>query len=319
MRNIMSGKHIFVFLLTASCISISLFSCKKERTDPVNSTSDYSPPVGFYFLNQPEEQTFKIDSVKGGPIVGKDGTRLFPDKKIFMHPDSSDFRYPYFIRLVELYTIKDMILANKPSVATDVVLETGGEIRVRAFQDFSTPPLVLRPGKKFHMNLDTTKNLATGMGVYYGFTKDSIDNWTKDVSSLDPKINPDTLSAVVNTPDFYAMSIARMGWVSCAKEYTSLKPKDILTFTAEGNNIQNIDIFISFNAVRSVMKVRNLKSFPIPEGTDITIIAIGSDVGKSIPLVYDKQTMIVKGGQQVKLNMQPIAETDLLNILAALK
>ena len=303
------------FLLLSGLFCIAFISCKKDRVPAKTVTGDYASPSSFYTQYQQPEQVFQIDSLSSGPLFGKEGTQLFPDKNIFMYPNGSNFTYPYTIKLIEIYTGKDMILSNMPSVATSNILETGGEIRARAFK--GTQELVLRPGKKFHMQLDSNKTLLTGMSVYYGFVSNSINDWTKNLSSLDPTISPDTLSSVVNTPYLYSMNIGRMGWVNCARLYTSSKPTSVLTFTATGTNTQNIDVFIVFTSIHSVMKAYNMKSYPIPDGTPITVVAISRDLNQNSSLVYDKQTITVNGNQQVALNLVTTTDANLLSILSA--
>ena len=297
-------------------IAMHSTSCKKDRV-PAKTTGNFASPTSFYDQYKQEEQVFEIDSLSKGPLFGKMGTQLFPDKTIFMNPDGTDFNYPYLIKLIEIYSAKDMILSNMPSIASQTILETGGEIRVRAFKD--AQELVLRPNKKFHMELDSTTSLLTAMSVYYGFPNNSITDWTNNLTSLDPKIAPDNLSSVVNTPFFYSMNIGRMGWVSCAKLHDNTNPTGVISFTAEGSNTQNIDIFLVFANIHSVMKVHDMKSYSIPLGTQFTVIAIAKDVNKNNALVYDMQNITMNSVQQRALTLVETTDANLISVLSAFK
>ena len=302
-----SASLLFVF-------AIAFLSCKKDRLPAQNTGGNYASASSFYTQYQQPEQVFQIDSVPGGPLFGHMGTQLFPDKNIFMYPNGSNFTYPYTIKLIEIYPGKDMILSSMPSVAGTGILETGGEIRVRAFK--GTTELVLRPGKKFHMQLDTNASLLSGMSMYYGFPNGSITDWTNNLTSLDPTISPDTLSSVVNTPYLYSVNIGRMGWVNCARAYSNSSTTSTLSFTSTGTNTQNIDIFLVFSSIHSVMKVYNMQSYPIPNGSQVTMVAMARDANQNNSMVYDKQIITVNGNQQITLNMQSITDANLLNILS---
>lgn len=313
MKDLIKRSAVFAIILVSFLATFS--SCKKERLD-AQSGGDYSSPSAFYNQYQQQEQVFTVDSPGVGPIIGQMGTKWFGDRTIFMFPDSQDITYPFILKMTEIYPAKDMILSNLPTVGGGNILESGGEIRIRAFKN--NIELVLKPGKKYYMELDTSATpLLNGMSVYYGFNNGSITDWTNNIASLDPSISPDTLSSVTNQPLFYAMNVARVGWANCARLF-SASPTTTLTFTSKGTNIQNIDIFLVFKNIKSVMKVYNLQSGAIPVGTELTVVAIAKDQNQSNALVYDSQAITVSSNQQITLDMKTISDQDLLNILSAL-
>jgi hypothetical protein len=305
---------IAIFFLFA----IILFSaCAKKRAEAKLPAPNYASPSSFYTQYQQPVQTFTVDSPGTGPIIGKEGTKLSGDASIFMYPNGQSIIYPFILKLIEVYTIKDMILSNLPSVGGGKILETGGEISIRAYK--GSQELVLKPTKKYFMELDTNPSLLTGMSVFYGFQSGSITDWTNNLTSLDASINPDNLSSVTNQPLFYDMTIGRMGWVNCARLYSNASATTTISFTSQGTNTQNIDVFLAFKNIHSMMRVYNLTSQAIPVGTNLTVIGISRDSNQSNSMVYEAQDITVSSGQQVTLNLQPISDAALLSALGAYK
>jgi len=310
-------------LFSLFVLTVFISSCTKERlADEKTAGPSYTSASSFYTANQQQEQTFQVDSPGTKPIIGKMGTILSGYDSIFMTPSGQSIYYPYTLKLIEIYPVKDMILSNMPSVGGGNILETGGEIRIRAFK--GSTELVLKPGKRYPMLLDTNNTLLSNMKVFYGFANTagstSFTDWTSNVTSLDPSINPDNLSQVVNYPLFYGMDIARMGWVNCARNYSNSSPTTPITFAAAGTNPQNIDIFLVFKDIHSMTQVYNLKSQPIPLGTNLTIVAISRDSNSGNTLVYDKQDITVSAaGMSVTLNMVSTTDANLLSILSTFK
>lgn len=296
---------------------IASTSCKKDRAAAKIPAPNFASPASFYTQYQQPVQTFTVDSPGTGPIIGKEGTKLSGDASIFMYPNGQNVYYPFTLKLIEVYTGKDMILSNLPSIAGGKILETGGEISIRAYK--GSQELVLKPGKKYFMELDTNTNLLTGMSVFYGFPNGNYTDWTNNLTSLDATINPDNLSSVLNMPLFYDMTIGRMGWVNCARLYTNANATTTISFTSQGTNTQNIDVFLVFKNIHSVMQVRGLVSQPVPVGTNLTVVAISRDSNQNNSMVYQAQDITVSSGMTVTLDLQPVSDAALLAALGVYK
>jgi hypothetical protein len=307
----MSVKQCAVVILA---LSVVFQACKKDRA-AAKPALGYTSGSAFYNKYQQQEQVFQVDSPGTGPIIGKMGTKLYPYANIFMFPNGANVTYPFTVKLIEIYPVKDIILSNMPTVAGGKIMESKAEIRARAFK--GTTELVLRPGRKFGMETATVSNMLTGMSVFYGFPNGSITDWTNNVTTLDPTITPDTLSSVANLTSSYAMTIARMGWTACARLLSYTGGTSAITITATGNNPQNIDVFLVFkNNPTSVMKAYNLQSGQIPLGTQVTMVAIAYD--QTGALVYDMQSLTVTSGMTVTLNPVATTESALLGVLSGL-
>lgn len=313
-------KFVITGMAATFLLSIIIFtSCAKKRADDKKTLPNYVSASSFYTTYQQPEQTFTVDTPGTAPIIGKEGTILSGWDSIFMYPSGQSISYPFTLKLVEVYTLKDMILSNLPPIGGGKILESGGEIRIRAFK--GATELVLKPGKKYSMLLDTSSTpLLSGMSVHYGFPNGTITDWTNNVTTLDASINPDNLSAVINMPvQAYFMNIARMGWVNCARQFSSSAATTTISFTSQGTNTQNIDVFLVFKNIHSMMQVYNLTSQPIPIGTNLTVVAISRDSNQNNAMAYQAQDITVTAGMQVTLNLASITDANLLGQLAGYK
>lgn len=293
---------LFYFALAITIIT----ACSKDRLDSEKEEVDeYGSMDSFYDQNKQEEQEFVIDSGGTGPIIGNMDTKIFVSKDLFMHQDSSAVDWPYIIKLIEIYPVKDIILWELPTVAGGNILESAAQIRVRAFK--GSEELLLKPGKNYYVELDTMQNLNSNMKVYYGFNSNNYIDWA---------VATDAFSSVITDSIFYySMFISKMGWVDCARLHSS-GSNTTITFSAQGNHTENIDIFLVFKDFNSVMQVYNLQSGQVPVGGEITVIAMA--MNQDGDYVLHNEDITVTSNHQITLNLQVVSESALLNTLDGL-
>lgn len=259
-------------LALITCLTTMVFlsgACKKDRVQQ----DDYQDMESFYTDNEEEEQEITVDSLSSGScyVVAKKGTRICVTRDMLRDAAGNDIpSYPFQLKVIELYSIKDMILRRQPSVAGSAILETSAEIKVRPFKNGDE--VFLKPGRKYFMETATLSSTSPGMTSYYGYVNSGLNDWTSTISTFIPGF-VDTLSSVAVTPAYYALTPATSGYVSAAQLHTSSASNTQITFTSTGTNTQNIQIFISFSGYKSVMRVFNLVSYPIPVGETITFVA----------------------------------------------
>lgn len=286
------------FTIIAICAA-ALTSCKSERDD---KNDEYSSMDEFCNKHRQEEQEFTIDSTGTGPIVGKQGTKLWSgDTSIFMFPNGGNVTYPFTIKLIELYPESDFMEFPMSTVSNSTLTEAAGAVRIRAFKNGTE--LVLKPGKTYYTEMTDTNNLLQNMKVYYGENKDVDVDWTmsNDV-------------AVTNASSYY-IGMKQMGWMMCAKPHVSA-PTTKVTLTADGSGTDNIDVYITAKNYFSVVKVKKLKSIEIPTGEDVRIVAMAMDQNGKYRLHYSTHNVTV--GLTLKLDLNVVTEQELLDKLASL-
>ena len=172
---------------------------------------------------------------------------------------------------MELYTPKDMIYYQMPTVASDTILETAGEIRLRAFKNGTE--LLLRPGCSDAVKMPNASP-QNYMRVFYGYQVSNYINWTDNPVPLG--VTGGFIPAFGTTSGGYLGSIARLGWINCdvtrggANNHT-------LSFVSSTDILTNVAIFVYFPATKTVMQVYNVVSGSIPDGSAVKIVAIAVD------------------------------------------
>lgn len=303
----MKNSNVFKILFLTTLFFTILFSCSKKRisTPPLNS---YNSPNSYLDSKQQAEQEFTIDSSGSGPIIGNQGTKIWTGKQCLMLPTGDSVIWPFKIKLVELYTPKDMIYYRMPTVASGNILETDGEIRLRAFK--GTTELVIKPGGcgvQIEMPNAAPKSY---MRVHYGF---STSDWTDNPASLGvvTSLNP-VFSA---TSYGYLNLIAKLGWINCGINAGSPTSSN-LTFSSTVDDLTNVAIFVYVSGKKTVMQVSSLTSGQIPNGSNIKIVAIGLDGGGQ--LFSFNQNLTITANTPIDVTMTATTDASLTSLLNSL-
>lgn len=309
--NLSSGLLLSLIAIASFIIS----SCSKDRIEQ-KSLKEYDSQATNNYLDSKKqaEQEFTVDTSGSGPIIGNQGTTIAGAKNCLMLPNGDTVAFPFTVKLVELYTPKDMIYYRMPTVASDTIMETDGEIRVRAFKNGTE--LSLMPGCDFAITMPNAapKNY---MRVFYGFNASTYTNWTDIPASLGVTTSVSPVFSTNSTS--YSAQIAKLGWVNCGyKRGSSNNHK--LTFVSATDNLTNVSIFVYFpgtNAARGgVMQIYNTVSGPIPDGSNVKIVAIASDAGGQ--LYSFNKTLTVNANENIEVTMAAIADADLTTLLNGL-
>ncbi|HKR03761.1 MAG TPA: hypothetical protein VJY62_03930 [Bacteroidia bacterium] len=291
-------KYLQIAFSSLILFVLALSACKKDRV----VQDDYQSMDSFYNQYKEEEQEYVIDSSGSCPLVCKKGTKLCASADLLQFSGGTGVTYPFTLKVVELYSIKEMLLWRAPATAGGGILETSAEIRVRPFKNGTE--VELKPNKTYYMEMDTMPNLQSSMQMFYGHDSNGIIDWSNSGSSVS-----------VNSY-FYILNVGETGWVSSARPHTSTAQNTTITITAAGTNTQNIEIYLTFANFKGLMKITNLVSGSVPIGEQVKLFAMAKNQNNDY--VLDQQTFTVTGNQQITLNMQVVSEASLLAALDAL-
>jgi hypothetical protein len=273
---------------------IAFASCSKDRLEK----DDFSAMDDFYNEHRQEEQEYLIDSGGTCPLIAKYQTRICLGKSALSLPDGSAFNYPWKLKVVELYSIKDMMLWPMHGMNGDSLLEISAMIRLRAFKDDTE--LKLRAGANYLVETDTLNPVNQNMLVHYGSQEPDMVNWT---------ISNDTISTILSGPETYQMKLGALGWFMAARN-AGATPFTNIRFTATGNNTQNIEVFLVLRNFKGLTKVSNLQSMPIPVGEQVTLFAMAKK--STGAYVLHKENFTVTAGMEKALEMEEVSEDALL-------
>jgi hypothetical protein len=305
MKNKLNGLLLF---LSATLMLIA--ACSKQRVE-MNS---YSLPEQFMYDNRPQEQEFILNGDSGGPIIGNQNTHLWMDSSIFMYTNGNDVSYPITIKLIEVYTPKDMELYAMPTIAQGNLLVTAGEIRVRAFKD--NEELVLKPGRVYPAQTPA-QNPVSQMSIFYGKQVGDITDWEDNASAVSSNPGIDALEVIVpDTAMFYNLFVPVMGWINCDYFYNSSDPLTTITFESTDDDLTNVMKFLYFPGIQSVMQVYGNTSGNVPVGSTVKVLCFALNSSGNMCHFY--QEINVTANQTVNVTLTEIAETDLIALMAGL-
>lgn len=277
-----------------------LLSCSKDRIEETK-TDSFSSLDEFYDENKVEEQEFIINNEDStGHITGNQGSEIYGGRSLFMFSNRADeVTFPYKIKLIELYKYDDIIFYQMPTPHSDGILNSGGEIRVRAFKD--DEELVLKPTLHYIANFSSTAT-ESDMKVFYGnLNGEKFSDWSMAADA----------SSVAVTSGKYVASIYKMGWVTPAKNRTGNKAD--ITFTIDGSGGENIGLAIVFKDFHGVITGKNLKLTDVPVGESATIVAMAKDQDGNYRL--HQQDITITGATTIKLDMKTVTKEALLSAL----
>lgn len=296
------------FFLTIVTTFTFIFGCKKDRIQKPQLNS-YNSPNTYLDSKKEEEQEFDIDSAGTCPLIGKKGTKICFGRECLMFPNGDTVAYPFKIKLVELYTPKAMIYYQMPTVASNHILETDGEIRLRAFKNGTE--LLLKPNgcsAQIEMPNAAPKNY---MRVFYGYNN---TDWTDNpatlgiTSSLNPVFSPTSYG--------YLNQIAKFGWINCGSD-ASNSSSSALTFTSTVDDLTNVAIFIHIPGKKTVMQVgSSLTSQPIPNGSNVNVILIAVDGSNQLYSFF--QNLTVTSNTQIDVTLNSTTDANLTTLLSGL-
>lgn len=282
-------------------VSTVFYSCSKQRVTKA-ALNSYSPVNSYLASKEQPTQTFVIDSAGKGPIIGNQGTELWGAKNCLLTPTGDTIGYPFTITLVELYTAKDMIYYEMPTVAGGTILETSGEIRLQAFK--GTTQLALKPSQNcFEIQMPCAAPIS-GMDAWYGITTGGNPDWTNT------PLTPFTTNATS-----YTTYPAMLGWINCG-QLAGSATNSTLSFTSTTDDLTNVGIFVYIPATKTVMQAYNNATTAIPDGSNVKIVAIGVDASGGLHSFYQTQT--ITSANTVSITLSSTTDAALTTLLTNL-
>jgi|LauGreDrversion4_2_1035121.scaffolds.fasta_scaffold224964_1 hypothetical protein len=286
----------FVFVLISF-----LFSCSKDRI----TTDEFQSMDEFFEQEQAEVQEFVITNEDGDqPIIGKFGTELFVHSSLF--EDTTErkiIEVPYKIKLIELYTVKDLILQKMHSNYIGGGLDYVSALWISAEKD--DVYLKLIDGKFVKANLNTEVRPFVP-GVYYGGNQiKPWDGWLASSSGSSVGINNEK----------YEMNLANLGW-NMAARFQSLAPRTNIKFNYQGKGLENIQLFAFVNNERHVIKGGVMEIQSVPVNRPVTLIAMAIDQNNDFR--FFRKGILATGITDIKIEFETLTREQLLLQLTAL-
>lgn len=297
------------FALLVAVFSVSINSCSRDRIE--RDLNTYESPNAYLDSKKQDEQVFVIDSAGEGPIIGNQGTTIWGSIDCLQLPGGGAVTYPFLVKLVELYTPKDMIYYRMPTVSAGMPLETAGEIRLRAEKDGQE--LTITQPCAYKVSLPNTAPQLNYMNVYYGNENGDVVDWTTDLGvwgitqSQNPVFDVDTIG--------YTAFIEKLGWIN-ADRFVSTSGTYSITFDSDEDDLTNVIFFAYLPDSKTVLQSSNNVISGIPSGANAKIVAIAVNASGSLFHFY--QELTVTGNSTQMVIMSEISDSDLTTLLDSL-
>ncbi len=276
----------FLAITILFTITLVNYSCKKDRIEPPveEELNSYTPINSYLDSKKQQEQEFVITGPSNDTIIGNQGTKIYGGKNCLRYPNGDTVAYPFSIFLVELYTPKDMIYYQMPTVAGGNILETDGEIRLRATANGQDLTLVCPYG--FEM---PNASPNSTMSIFLGTDNGNFVDWT------------DSGTPFTTTSYGYLGYINAFGWLNCDNQ-VGTGSGHTLTFTSSVDDLTNVGIFIHFPATGTIMQVYNQVSGLIPNGSSVNIVLMAMDANNQLFSYTETRTVNSSATIDIELN-----------------
>ena len=316
--------HFLLKTLLVGIFAISIYSCSKDRLIPIEvdtvaeEVNPFKDKVFEYPYNLPllpklasKAEKLRINSVNDLPIITKKGTKLWIYESNVRTPQNGSVSYPFDIEIIELYTLKDMLLHRKPTVSFSRMLVTGGAIYLNVSKNGTN--LIANAQNLPNISIPTNRP-DRNMWLFYG-AMDNQDNFTWAEAPRDT-IRNDTIKKV--QPIFagkgtYELFPKRFGWINCDKFYDYAGEKTSVSFVSPKLGLENIIIFMVFPNINSVIQVYQGKSLDIPVGEDVKIIALAQTKDGEV-FAFFKDIKVEKK-QTVEIDLKASTDKEVLEVL----
>lgn len=294
-------KHVQLMIIRIFLLLIIFYSCSKERIKEKQELNTYEPINNYFDTKKEQEQIFIIDTNGTGPIIGIHGTRIYTDKSKLMFPDGSNVYYPYEVRLIELYTPKDMVYYLISNQKYDTLLHTHCVIKIIATKN--NQQLLLKPGTTWYLEIPSA-NPANNMKPYYASS--SLTNWVDNNNNY-----------FITTSTGYAGEINKLGWFSCSKipdNYNSFSFVNV-SFSSQTDDLTNVPVFMYFPSLKSLI-LANSGFSKTPKNENIKSFAIG--INNLLQLFYFYKEFQATQNTNIEIIMNQTTDNYITNLLNSL-
>lgn len=290
-------------LITISAITLTalIFSCKKDRieTPEPEQLTAYEPINTYLDQKKQPEQDFLITGPSNDTITGNQGTKIYGAKNCLRDGNNDTVDYPFNVKLVELYTPKDMIYWQMPTMGSGNALNSDGEIRVRAVKN--NVDLTLAASCPFAVEMPNGAPSST-MNIYNGNDNGTFVDWINS-------------SVLFSTTSYgYKGFVNSLGWISCAEQVATGGHN--VSFTSTTDDLTNVGIFIYIPATKTLVQGYNQTASGIPNGSSVKIVLMAQDNNGDL-FSYTK-TKTINGNTSIDISLSSTTDAALTSHLNGL-
>lgn len=277
-------------LLTTMLIAI-LSSCNQDNQN--TNPTDFGQ---MYTQSASTPQSFTVNANVNTTITGALGTIVNIPANSFETMSGSPVSGNITFYLTEVYDNNEMVFNQKPTVAGNQLLISGGVVKLAAYQ--GTNQLVLSNSVNLLMPTANTSALpSSSMQIFYWVRNDSTSNptdstWTPVDTSLVVVDSSWTFDSVPSGGGwYYSLWVSELSWINCDQFWGMGSLGEIQVDAPTGYSYSDTRVYLILNGINSYVELYDYSCAPyefctgsgyaVPVGYSYAIAAIHYDSGTS--------------------------------------
>ncbi|MDF2187828.1 hypothetical protein [Paraflavitalea sp. CAU 1676] len=321
-------RSLFAASVIAASI-VALTSCKKNQDAP-----QYARAEAFWAANKIPTQTFSGNAASGFAIIGEKGTKVNFPANAFVDGDGAIVSGTVTVTLKEVLSKKDVLLSGVMTESNGKLLESGGELEIKANKDGKNLRINPQLGDKgIQVEVPKVMNQRDmglfvqekrdpgpnggGTGTGGGQTQQTPTTWV-----------PAPYYPFGNGPNSYTFTLPGFTWVNCDRFYSDPNPKTTVTVSPvfQDNNLvsdlqvilvfKNISTVITFPYNNSIQKFESYQN-SLPIGSQAHLVLIGKDSDGFIQ--FGTQSITISANQHIDAPIHKSTQAEVDAFLASIQ
>ncbi len=293
-------KRLFIFLLL-----ITILSCSKDRL--VSPTADAST---VFSDNIPLAWRSPVQTIATSTDASDDYITYTTEvgNKITIYSNTLAEKetktpfpsFPNRLEVIELLSIKNIILAGMSTTSNGKLLSTDGQILIEAYYD--NTQLVLKNDNRFYIKMKGISNNADSNMRVFLLDESSVSvNWL----FANTECSNNGCENILIEDNKYVMFPSKLGWINIDK-FAEYGQTIKLDFKSEAN-LSKVQLFLYFPDIKSIMGVNGNSVDGVPIGMKAKVIAFGVTEDQELYTTFQD---IVVSSQQTEINVVLIKSSE---------
>ncbi len=307
--------------------SITTFSsCKKNQDAP-----SYARAEAFLQAHAIPVQSFTGNATTGFTITGAKGTKVKFPANAFIDGDGGLVTGTVAVTLKEVLSKKDVMFSGVMTESNGQLLESGGELEVKADKDgkaLRINPNLGDNGIKVEVP-KVMNNQDMGLFVQEKRREQPGPNGVPQPTNQSPLTwAPAPYYPFGNGPNSYSFTLPGFTWVNCDRFYSDPNPKTTMTVLPafqDNNQVTDLQVFLVFKNISTVVtfpfnsSLQKFESYgnSLPIGLQAYLVLIGKDSDGFVQ--FGQQTITISANLHVDAPIHKATQAEVDNFLATIQ
>jgi hypothetical protein len=318
---------LFAATVIAATIS-TLVSCKKNNDAPAYARAD-----DFFASHAIPTQTFTGNAATGFTLTGDKGTKVKFPSNAFVDGNGNIVGGTVTVTLKEVLSKKDVMFSGVMTESNGQLLESGGELLIKAKQD----------GKDLQVNpalgdtgirVEVPKVMNNkDMGLFIQQKRDQGPNGGGANGGGQQPQNPATWVPAPyypfgNGPNTYSFTLPSFTWVNCDRFYSDPNPKTTVTVSPafqDNNQVTDMQVMLVFKNISTVVTfpfnygIQKFESYQnsLPIGLQADLVIMGKDSDGFIQ--FGTQTITISANLHIDAQIHKATQAEVDAFLAGIQ